>query len=77
MSVIEEADIKMRQATRYIEYVRDYYPKIHKEALEQAKDDYCPIGMSKCVSCGWTNPEGYPVSGCGSCYRSFTEQYGK
>jgi len=31
--------------------------------------DYCEIGSSRCLKCGWTGD--YPVSGCPKCHHSF------
>ena len=38
---------------------------------EEKQRDYCPIGMSHCVCCGWRGK--YPVSGCPNCHNSFVE----
>lgn len=41
-----------------------------KEA-EEVNKDYCPVGMSNCVVCGWRHPRGVRVSGCPNCHNSF------
>lgn len=40
-----------------------------QDLINKRESDYCRIGRSRCLSCGWQGD--YPVSGCPNCHTSF------